>query len=153
MLLQLSGRNNEQSYVKEGEIEQQLRVRNCGTLQKKDDCVLLILLIDLLWCFDSENFQIAPNQKLADLLAIYEKCEGKSDIIDIIVECFSSLDSPDTPNVPGITFELIYTIITLASAKVGACLTISEIIAGCGPLEIAPIAAENETFIDGVANE
>ncbi len=46
------------------------------------------------------------------------------------------------PNIPDITFELIYAIINVASAKVGACLTISEIVAGCGKLEIPPIAIE-----------
>jgi hypothetical protein len=69
MLLQLGGRGcGEKSYVKDGEIYSQLKMRNSGSVDKKDDCILLILLIDLLWCFDSQNFHISSSQKLAGLL-------------------------------------------------------------------------------------
>jgi hypothetical protein len=101
-------------------------------VDRKEDCVLLILLIDLLWCFDDRSFQLTSNQRLPDLLALYEKCETKSEIIDTIVECFSKPDLPDSPNIPNINFELIYTIINLATTKIGLCLTIPEIIVDCG---------------------
>lgn len=142
MLLQLGGRGGDKSYVKDGEIQLQLKVRNSSSVVKKDDCILLILLIDLLWCFDSQSFHMSSSQKLGDLLELYQKCEGKSDIINIIIGSFGKDSVPDSPNIPDITFELIYAIVNVASVKVGACLTISEIIAGCGKLEISPISIE-----------
>ncbi len=60
--------------MKEGEIQHQLKIRNCGSVDKKEDCILLILLIDLLWCFDSQNFHMAATYQLADLLELYQKC-------------------------------------------------------------------------------
>lgn len=53
MILRLGGKGSEGSYVKDSEITKQLKMRSCGTLDKKEDCILVIMLIDLLWCFDS----------------------------------------------------------------------------------------------------
>lgn len=43
--------------------------------------------------------------------------------------------------------------INLAANKIGLCLTIPEIIIGCGKLEINSIAIDDEAFIVGVPNE
>ena len=53
MIMRLGGNGHGGSYVKDSEITNQLKLRNCGTLNKKEDCILVIMLIDLLWCFDS----------------------------------------------------------------------------------------------------
>jgi hypothetical protein len=85
MVLHLGNKGKEGSYVKDSEITRQLKLRNCGSLEKKDDSVLVIMLIDLLWCFDSQSFHMPAHQKLADLLSLYQNCETKSDIIDTII--------------------------------------------------------------------
>lgn len=59
----------------------------------------------------------------------------------------------ESPNIPEINYELIYTIINLSANKLGLCLTIPEIIIGCGKLEINSIAIDDDTFIVGVPNE
>jgi hypothetical protein len=40
----------------------------------------------------------------------------------------------------------------LAGAKAGLCLTIPEIIIGCGQLQIGPVAVDEGISIEGVPN-
>ena len=69
-----------------------------------------------------------------------------------IIEIFNKDSANESPNIPEINYELIYTIINLAANKIGLCLTIPEIIIASGKLEINSIAIDDEAFIVGVPN-
>jgi hypothetical protein len=92
------------------------------------------LLIDLLKDWSLNYGEIQTRGLLRLMLNEYERSMHKSSVIDKILDEIRRDRKEENPNSPTLNFELIYSLIYVASTKAGLTLTVGEIITGCGPL-------------------
>jgi hypothetical protein len=59
------------NFIREKDIEQELNRRNCSFLKRKDHSSMLVLLIDLLICWNNERIESSNRVSVREMLEWY----------------------------------------------------------------------------------
>ena len=129
MLLKIRNKNVK-SYIKSKQIEHELDVRNLQQPYRKEELAYSILLFDLITCLTQHS-----DCSLSTLLRHYSSGPPNS-FINNVTGMISEAEKPQNANVPQLSFELVYSILFLAANRSGCCTSPSEIISGCGILQL-----------------